>query len=638
MEDFMTHRKGMTFIMVVITALLAGRLYAAEPFIINELGALQTPGEPIEMLRAAAGKPGTADVLLYEKPSRSTVPLSGNGWHWFRFTIDNRRDSAQPIVFVNEFQCAEMVLTDPTSPKAPIWSGGYHIVDQRISSFFPAAAFEVPSGKFTYYVGMNTRGQPSMFAPRLELQNEYLLGFDRTTMVMMLVMGIHLGVMIYNVVLLIGIRSRLQWTNLLLTFAYLVNSTTLHGISMFFQLTHAEAFIRLWFPALCLGFGGFSLYVIDYFGLERAAHLLWRRVFAILAGMFMLPAILYYAATPLTDVVFVPMAILAGGLYVALLARRFARDKFLGILFIVAFLPSYVCLALFGLMLYGFFGHVGALLGLMNIGGAYTAIVLAWTLSIRLKRHLMQITSTDESIALGRAVQDLLLPSESQADFAHFTYRFCYAPFEGSMSGDWIQCWWRRNGDFCMVLGDVTGKGPQAAIAVAAIATVVNAAKQQGMDVDEVIAEIDDTLYSLFDGKVFTTATAITITPDGHAVMLNAGGVGWLVMHAGKCTHFASSSGWLGNGAKFNTPKLEWSLRRADVLMTVTDGICEGSREARRLSLAMEEMNRSHYNMNQYCDIVMHTKSRMGDDRTMFLIMGKGEADSIGLSIKKLAV
>lgn len=246
-----------------------------------------------------------------------------------------------------------------------------------------------------------------------------------------------------------------------------------------------------------------------------------------------------------------------------------------------------------------------------------SAVVFLLSLSIytgsKTHKNRLERVRLQEMITLGRSVQDLLLPKRLEGISAEIRYLFAYEPFEGKMSGDWIKYWRTKNGNHQFLLGDVTGKGPQAALAVSIISTVVDRCIRLDNDAKTALIQINKTLYNLLKGNMGSTASAATIKTDGHLTLYNTAGIGWVIQELKKNRHVLGRSGILGQKPYveiFETkiPPSSWSY-----IYTFSDGVCNGPRAVKHLSKHLQSIHPGHLDSSSLRREVMRVSKTVGD-------------------------
>jgi len=219
------------------------------------------------------------------------------------------------------------------------------------------------------------------------------------------------------------------------------------------------------------------------------------------------------------------------------------------------------------------------------------------------------------------------LPSQRQGDFGPFSFSSFYQPHD-RMSGDWINFWETRNGERRLIFGDVVGKGPRAALAVAAIAAFIESSKEAGDDMLRCVERIDKGLNKLFGGFVTTTLTAMVMHESGELYLFNCGGMGWLRWGKAGAEHIVMPSSVLGMGGNTRVSQRSVSLEPAEYLISFTDGVVDGSRAILRLTKALKLSKDTIFNLDDLLTVTSNMSSKLvQDDRSIVAVQRTPEEE-----------
>lgn len=273
-------------------------------------------------------------------------------------------------------------------------------------------------------------------------------------------------------------------------------------------------------------------------------------------------------------------------------ARR-EKQIFLAVFFLLSLVPtllqSWVSLSDF----FGFNKHLGinfhwihelvmflilTCLAIIDLGKALLAKVLVEN----------ELKAVNERLELGRTVQSMLLPPSMSGSIGPFAYQFFYDPAE-KLSGDWLNIWRSENQNH-LFLGDVVGKGPQAALAVAAIASVINDSKFYRLSIAETIERINCQLIELFQKHITSTFSSVTFHGDGSIELHNAASLGWFALKGNKIQHLPMRSMPLGVVKNAKVATVRRTFEPGTTLFTFTDGVLEGSRALKNLFTKLRSM------------------------------------------------
>ncbi len=191
-------------------------------------------------------------------------------------------------------------------------------------------------------------------------------------------------------------------------------------------------------------------------------------------------------------------------------------------------------------------------------------------------------TLLESRLELGRAVQQHLLPKTMRETRNGIDYAFFYEPSQG-MSGDWLVSCIASDQTLQLFIGDVVGKGPQAAISVAAIVATLKDAQSDNLDLLSRIGRVNDVLFDLFGGHVTTTVAAVAVPADRHqkVELLSAGSVGWLHATREGIQVRRVTNSLIGSERETSFESMFVELQTGERLLTYTDGVIDGSQGLR---------------------------------------------------------
>ena len=196
--------------------------------------------------------------------------------------------------------------------------------------------------------------------------------------------------------------------------------------------------------------------------------------------------------------------------------------------------------------------------------------------------RLFQTVTIKKNLELASSVQELLLPKKREGTFCQFDFSTKYDQY-GKMAGDWMNFWDYSIVEKRLIFGDVIGKGPRAALAVASIAAFIESSKNAGDSMDECITRINTGLFQLFDGQLTTTFSGIVMFEDGHVEVYNCGGVGWTQIKSEGYKYFTMRSSVLGMDTPLRIGHEMINAESGDVLFAFTDGVLEGNKAVSRM-------------------------------------------------------
>jgi hypothetical protein len=251
---------------------------------------------------------------------------------------------------------------------------------------------------------------------------------------------------------------------------------------------------------------------------------------------------------------------------------------------------------------------------------------------IRAERDLKAI---EERLELGRSVQNMLFPANRDGSIKGADYKFFFESAQ-TMAGDWYYVWKCADGSTRLFVGDVTGKGPQAALAVAAIISVLTKHRDAGDDLVETITSLNQHLYKLFGGRVMSTMSVTELRSSsaerwvpgsGSQVSIyNCGTPGWIAWSAAerKARYLPLPSQQIGTQEGVRIGRLDTVLLAGDYLATCTDGCIDGSRAIKKLVDTLSRLTPSDTDDLFKLMIEAGKQSVQSDDRTALIVHNPG--------------
>lgn len=195
----------------------------------------------------------------------------------------------------------------------------------------------------------------------------------------------------------------------------------------------------------------------------------------------------------------------------------------------------------------------------------------------------------EDRLELGRSVQNMLLPATRDGKSGSLAYQFYFETAQ-TMAGDWYYIWEPGNGETRLFAGDVTGKGPQAALAVAAIISALTRHREAGDTVIATIESLNRHLFKLFGGRVMSTMSVTVIespSPSAGITMYNCGTPGWITnatsgQGSSRPRYIPLPSQQIGTQDSVRVSKATINLGPGEYLATFTDGCIDGSRAIKK--------------------------------------------------------
>jgi hypothetical protein len=245
----------------------------------------------------------------------------------------------------------------------------------------------------------------------------------------------------------------------------------------------------------------------------------------------------------------------------------------------------------------------------------YMAIVIGLELAVQhaQKQQIAdKLQNLNERLELASTVQSTLLPRPQQGVHGSLKWNSFYVAAE-RLAGDWIFLSDNQHHSKRFFLGDVTGKGPAAAIAVAAIISLLKKKDFEPSLMTDTLAELNAHLFHLFRGKVSSAVCLAEIDETGKARLISNGMTGWIHLSQGKARMIQTRGSILGASDHMDISVAEIHLNPGDYLVCFSDGCLEGQRALRRLCSELEKMLLSAVS----AETLFQTVIRMGQDTVM---------------------
>ncbi len=234
--------------------------------------------------------------------------------------------------------------------------------------------------------------------------------------------------------------------------------------------------------------------------------------------------------------------------------------------------------------------------------------------------------------SLGRTIQSLLLPKITQHDSHEFLSEIIFSPSD-SFGGDWyfvIESSYDRK----IISGDVFGSGVHGALGVAAIISLLHEARQRELDTQSIAKFINYRLIQLFERKLSTTLTIISLALDGTVEICNCGGSGVLLLSKHSARHFGLNSTPLGISYEPEIASSGLSLADNDIIIAASDGHFTHHSDIKKLIDYLENQVDDLKNLEKVREAALNSGARADavDDQTLIIIQKR-----IGQNLQKSA-
>ena len=174
-----------------------------------------------------------------------------------------------------------------------------------------------------------------------------------------------------------------------------------------------------------------------------------------------------------------------------------------------------------------------------------------------------------------------------------------------------------------IILGDVTGKGPSAAVAVGVIKSELALHREIDTPMGDILESVNKRLYSTFAGYLTSATTAVVLHDSGAIEVYSCGSQGVVEVNtdANSVSFHSGSSSSLGHSDLCKPYYKSLGIQNNRVIMFFSDGLLEGSRSLARLR-KIHTKSPIQRNMDEWYKFVdeIGAANRLDDDKTMVVI------------------
>ncbi len=211
----------------------------------------------------------------------------------------------------------------------------------------------------------------------------------------------------------------------------------------------------------------------------------------------------------------------------------------------------------------------GVALNAANLINAALLLALVYAAWRYLAQQGERQSALTQELRSAQALQQVLVP-ESLPVIAGYTVRSAYRPAQ-EVGGDFFQLISLADESALLVIGDVSGKGLPAAMAVAMIVGVIHSVTEAKNDPAEVLEALNRRLHGRLRGG-FATCLAMRLDGAGRCVIANAGHLPPF-LNGSEVEILPSLPLGLADGLKYECSELE--ISPGDRLTLYTDGLLE---------------------------------------------------------------
>jgi len=196
----------------------------------------------------------------------------------------------------------------------------------------------------------------------------------------------------------------------------------------------------------------------------------------------------------------------------------------------------------------------------------------------RLYQEAMEKARLDRELATASRIQQALLP-EPRRSGAFFEAVGASIPSR-TIGGDFFDYQQLPDEAFGLAIGDITGKGPAAALLTALVQGLLAAESLTGRKPDEAIAIVNRVLLSRSIESRFLTLFLGVLTPDGRLEYCNAGQNPPLLFSRGSTARLEVGGTLIGAFPHATFERGRAQLLPGDILVLYSDGVTEAENTA----------------------------------------------------------
>lgn len=166
--------------------------------------------------------------------------------------------------------------------------------------------------------------------------------------------------------------------------------------------------------------------------------------------------------------------------------------------------------------------HVGPVpISVMAVAEMLFVLSVGALLLYRFQKTSREQARASAELAAARSIQEVMLPKEAHSAPAGFDIETVYLPAQ-EVGGDFFQFYGSDKDSILLVIGDVSGKGMNAAMLVSLILGLLRRIIKETREPARVLSELNQSLTAQMDGR-FATCCCALLARDGTLRIANAG-------------------------------------------------------------------------------------------------------------------
>lgn len=216
--------------------------------------------------------------------------------------------------------------------------------------------------------------------------------------------------------------------------------------------------------------------------------------------------------------------------------------------------------------------------GTLKVLAAFSDNVSIAIDNLNLMKESIEKERYKRELLLAREIQQNLLPRKIPK-ISNCSVEAFSIPAE-EVGGDYYDVIKLRNNLYCIVIGDVSGKGVSAAFYMAQLKGVVIALSNEAIGAADLLKKINSTLFGLMEKQMFITLSALVIDTEKQKIYFSRAGHMPLVMKSNNEIKLFTPKGigiGLAQSSKFNEllEEISIDIYPGDACILFTDGISE---------------------------------------------------------------
>lgn len=214
----------------------------------------------------------------------------------------------------------------------------------------------------------------------------------------------------------------------------------------------------------------------------------------------------------------------------------------------------------------------------LNVLSAYSHNISIALENARLLKDSLEKESLKRELNIAKDIQNKLLPTKLPEIDNYSLYWFTMPALE--VGGDFFFIIQLKNGKYCILIGDVSGKGMNAAFYMAQLKGVVLSVAKESVSPADVLKRINAILYKAMERQMFITLSALVIENEfGLLTLARAGHMPAIFVRDGKIEEITPKGIGIGLADSSVFDKIieekTIQLENNDKCIMITDGVIE---------------------------------------------------------------